>query len=213
MKKSNRNALLFSKENKMELRKDFRLPKWDDIPDIDLYLDQVISLIDSYLSPFMRENTDEPILTKTMVNNYVKHRIIDAPIKKKYCKESVCCLIAICILKSVYSMTDIALILQAGFSNGDNRKTYTRFCNAIEKAVECAFEGKPFTDDSSTTGFPYLMQNIAQSFAGKIYTLEYCLTQKNPSVVTAAIVEPESEPEPEPNLAGGQSEEPEAKAC
>ena len=59
-----------------------RLPRWDELPDIELYMDQVITLMGKYfgwLSP-----QDESVLTSSMINNYVKIGIIPAPIKKKY---------------------------------------------------------------------------------------------------------------------------------
>lgn len=58
-----------------------RLPRWDELPDIDLYLDQVLTLLDKYLGPFLPENGGHA-LTASMINNYVKLRIVPAPVKK-----------------------------------------------------------------------------------------------------------------------------------
>ncbi|MFR9161525.1 MAG: DUF1836 domain-containing protein [Ruthenibacterium lactatiformans] len=57
-----------------------RLPRWDELPDIDLYLDQVLTLLDKYLGPFLPENGGHA-LTASMINNYVKLRIVPAPVK------------------------------------------------------------------------------------------------------------------------------------
>ena len=54
-----------------------RLPRWDELPDIDLYLDQVLTLLDKYLGPFLPENGGHA-LTASMINNYVKLRIVPA---------------------------------------------------------------------------------------------------------------------------------------
>lgn len=160
-----------SKEKKTV--KEFKLPSWNEIPSIELYLDQIISLVDGYFQNLIPTDDDEPVLTKTMVNNYVKHQVIAAPVKKKYCKNSVCSLIAICILKTVYSMSDIAVLLRSAISLGTEEETYTSFCTCIERAVACAFSGETFQELYPNSEYPYLMQNIAQSFADKLYVLEY----------------------------------------
>lgn len=165
----------------MDINVKFKLPSWDEIPNLDLYLDQVISLVDNYLSPILPVENSEAILTKSMVNNYVKHKVIEAPVKKKYNKNSVCCLIAVCILKSVFSMNDISILLKTGLDIGNPEDTYRKFCNAIEKAVKCAFEGTAYAEPASTNAEPYLLQNIAQAFACKLYTQQYCLLQANAS--------------------------------
>lgn len=66
--------------SKIKSFKDFNMPRWDDLPEIDLYMDQVISVTDKLLSSLSVEDT--PILTPSMINNYVKNRIIPPPVKK-----------------------------------------------------------------------------------------------------------------------------------
>lgn len=58
----------------------YHIPRWEELPDFDLYMDQVTSLIDRYLAPLSNQN--DPLLTSAMVNNYVKFKLIDAPKKK-----------------------------------------------------------------------------------------------------------------------------------
>ncbi|WP_207653227.1 DUF1836 domain-containing protein [Peptostreptococcus faecalis] len=77
--------------------------KTDDIPNIDIYMDQILSLFDKYF-PY---NDDEQRLTKTMVNNYAKGNIIKPPSKKKYNKEHILTIVIICILKRNMSLSDI----------------------------------------------------------------------------------------------------------
>ena len=57
------------------------ISRWEEIPDFPLYIDQVVSIIEKSLS-FLKNN-DDAIITKTMINNYVKHKLVKAPIKKK----------------------------------------------------------------------------------------------------------------------------------
>ena len=64
----------------------FHLPRWNELPNIDLYIDQLVSLLEQYLSNYIKNDNekDEKLITKAMINNYVKHNVIKAPINKKY---------------------------------------------------------------------------------------------------------------------------------
>lgn len=84
----------------------------DDIPNIDLYMDQVTTFMDSKMRSFSRGPQDEKILTKTMINNYAKNDLIPPPVKKKYSKEHVLLLIFIYYYKSILSISDIQTLLQ-----------------------------------------------------------------------------------------------------
>lgn len=83
----------------------------EDIPNIDLYVDQVTTFIESQLSS-LRRNEDEKILTKTMINNYTKNHVLPSPDKKKYSKDHVLTLILIYYLKSFLSIKDIQTLLE-----------------------------------------------------------------------------------------------------
>ena len=73
----------------------FHMPRWEELPEIDLYLDQVVTFIDKYLLYYLydeskkEEKKEQNVLTKTMVNNYVKQKIIQAPIQKKYNRNNI----------------------------------------------------------------------------------------------------------------------------
>ena len=82
----------------------------EDIPNIDLYVDQVTTFIESQLSSLKRDE-DEKILTKTMINNYTKNHVLPSPDKKKYSKDHVLTLILIYYLKSFLSIKDIQTLL------------------------------------------------------------------------------------------------------
>lgn len=81
-----------------------------DIPDIDLYMDQVTTFMETKLSSFKR-NKDDKILTKTMINNYAKAKIFPSPVKKKYNKNHIMMLILIYHLKYMLSINDIKKLL------------------------------------------------------------------------------------------------------
>ena len=85
--------------------------KTEDIPNIDLYMDQVTTLMDSRLRMSTRNPGDDKILTKTMINNYTKNDLLPPPVKKKYSKEHVLLLIFIYYIKGVLSINDIQTLL------------------------------------------------------------------------------------------------------
>ena len=84
--------------------------KPEDIPNIDLYMDQVTTFMDSQLATSKRHENDK-ILTKTMINNYAKNDLLPPPEKKKYSKEHVLTLIFIYYFKNILSISDIQSIL------------------------------------------------------------------------------------------------------
>ena len=76
------------------------LPRWNELPDLELYMDQVTSLVGRYLK-------DDRELTASMVNNYVKHKAMPAPVRKKYTREHLAYLVVICTLKPVLPISTI----------------------------------------------------------------------------------------------------------
>lgn len=81
-----------------------------DIPNIDLYMDQVTTFMDEHLEATKRFESDK-LLTKTMINNYTKNDLLPSPNKKKYSKEHMYLLVFIYYLKNVLSMSDIQKIV------------------------------------------------------------------------------------------------------
>ena len=82
----------------------------DQIPNIDLYMDQITTFMDTQLAASKR-HPDDKILTKTMINNYAKNNLLPPPVKKKYSKEHILMLIFIYYFKSILSINDIESIL------------------------------------------------------------------------------------------------------
>ena len=82
----------------------------EDIPNIDLYMDQVLTFLDQELGT-VREATEDKAMTKTMINNYTKNQILPSPEKKKYSRDHMLNLIFIYYLKNFLSMKDIKNIL------------------------------------------------------------------------------------------------------
>lgn len=84
----------------------------EDIPDIDLYMDQVTTFMDTQLRQSTRYPGEDKVLTKTMINNYAKNNLLPPPIKKKYNKEHMLMLIFIYYYKNVLSINDIQKLMK-----------------------------------------------------------------------------------------------------
>ncbi len=94
---------------------------WNQLPDIQLYMDQVLSILGERLKTY---ETDGRALTGSMINNYVKSGVISHPEKKRYTKEQLAQLIVIFSLKQVLSITDIKTLLS---DCGDTQDFYESF--------------------------------------------------------------------------------------
>ena len=81
-------------------------PKWSELPNIDLYLDQVLLYVNQLDSSSIVD--DDKGLTAAMINNYVKNGHLDKPIKKKYNRRQLARLIVITCLKNVFSIQEIS---------------------------------------------------------------------------------------------------------
>jgi len=107
-----------------------RLPRWNELPEIDLYMDQVIALMEKYL-PY-----NEKILTSSMINNYVKLGIMPAPIKKKYSRTHIAYLIIICCLKQVIPISDIQKLIEMRIANSSIEETLNFFSDLYDKTFK-----------------------------------------------------------------------------
>lgn len=104
--------------------------KPEDIPNIDLYMDQVTTFMDTHLASSKR-HPDDKILTKTMINNYAKNNLLPPPKKKKYSKEHLLVMIFIYYFKGILSITDIQALL--------NPLTEKYFQNDAELNIEAIY--------------------------------------------------------------------------
>ncbi len=121
-----------------EQMEDFYLPRWSALPDMELYMDQVISQIDKYLMP-LQSSSDEHFVTASMVNNYVKQQLLPAPIKKRYGRTHMAHLVLICLLKQILSIPEVKKLLQAQLtclSPEELPQSYDSFCCALENSFK-----------------------------------------------------------------------------
>lgn len=109
---------------------DFRLPRYHELPNMGLYLEQVTKYINGYLVPL-----GCPELTSSMVSNYVKKGVIAPPVKKQYDAEQIAYLMFIGIGKSVLSIENIAQLFAMQKTTYDAPTAYNYFCLELENVL------------------------------------------------------------------------------
>ena len=153
------------KERSLE---DFRLPRWQQLPPMPLYLEQVLALLEEWLGPYLG-NEDGKILTKTMINNYVKLHFIEAPVRRKYDRLTVASLFVIAVLKPVYSIEEIGYLIRLSAGYSDLETAYDGFCDYVEAAVSHAFHRTTMEKEENPDDPRQLLWNACNAFACQLY--------------------------------------------
>lgn len=155
----------------------FKMPRWEDLPPIPLYLDQVLLLIDEWFGGYMSID-DKKIITKTMINNYVKLKFVDAPVNKKYSKASVAKLFVIATLKPVFTIEEITELMKLAINYRDSiGDAYNEFCDLVEEAVSCAFHNKTYERPKNPNDPRNICWSAANALACQLYVRNIYLEQ------------------------------------
>ena len=177
----------------------YRLPEWDELPQIALYLDQVIALVNNYVGFFVYDPTEEKLLTPSMVNNYVTQRLIPAPVRKKYGRRHFALLLMICTFKQSISMAAMSEMLPPDDEELIHQEyvrftaSYLRISRYVVQQAKASAE--PIYDEASNTGTEVsdlvvgsaIAASFARLLAGKLIALHL--------PADAATVEPPIETE------------------
>ena len=110
-----------AKEEIRNLINDFSLPRYNDIPNVGLYLEQVVKYISEYLEPLGSFS-----LTASMVSNYVKKGLIENPVKKQYDREHIAVLLMIAVVKTVLSLEEVQKLLDGCYADAKRVLTENR---------------------------------------------------------------------------------------
>lgn len=109
--------------------RDYNSVEWDRLPEIYLYMDQVLTYMDKQLCLFERSN-NASLLTSSMINNYVKDGVLPRPEQKKYSREHLAMLLVICMLKQVLSIQDISWLMKTLLKDASQSEMYNHFSTA-----------------------------------------------------------------------------------
>ena len=151
----------------------------EDIPNIDLYMDQVTTFMDKCLAQYKRYD-DDKVLTKTMINNYTKAKIFPAPVKKKYSRTHLMLLIMIYHLKSVLSIKDIGILFQSALKETNKAKQ--------ERMIDSIYRGFVSLQKQTITYLAGAAEGKPdESFYGKESILKYSDDEEKRIMMTLAL--------------------------
>lgn len=151
--------------------KDFRLPRFNEIPNVGLYLEQATKYISEYLAPL-----GEYALTSSMISNYVKKGLIANPVKKQYSREQIAYLFFIAIAKSVLSLDALTGFIRLQQQTYTISRAYDYFVAEFENLLFFTFELKDTMDEvgQDNTDEKRLLYTCIVAAVQKVY-LEKCL--------------------------------------
>lgn len=118
----------------------FRLPRYEEIPQIDLYMDQLISYIDDHTALLLPKG--EKRLTNSMVNNYVKQGLVPQPRSKRYTPDHVAYLLVVMILKRTLSLSEIDQLVSVQIGDVPTARAYDFFATVFEESMRALFCGE-----------------------------------------------------------------------
>ena len=169
----------FSREEITKKVIDLHIPRWDEIPSIELYMDQVIKYVTDVFKMIMQTEGNEKIITKAMINNYVKHKVIAPPVNKKYDKSHIVYLIVLSVFKSVFSISEISKLLKLQSKKYKLEVADNYFCEEFEKALKYTFTDRnQIIPDSATrvTDETEIVRSALLVISNKIFVESYIKT-------------------------------------
>lgn len=104
----------------------YRLPAWDELPDMDLYMDQVVALVGRYLD-LIPHDEKNPVVTPSIINNYVRLKVMPAPQRKRYSRRHLAYALMICSMKVSLTLTEIQKILPPDLEDEQISQLYNDF--------------------------------------------------------------------------------------
>ncbi len=150
----------------------FRLPRYEQIPDVGLYLEQTVKYISGYLQVVQKN-----CITSSMVSNYVKMGLLRNPVKKQYGRDQIAYLMFIALAKNVLSLENLAKFIRLQQKTYSLEQAYDYFCMEFENILQFVMELKEQPDDigTETTDEKFMLRKTIVAIAHKIY-LEKCFS-------------------------------------
>lgn len=153
----------------------FHIPRYNELPTVPLYKDQVILYIEDVLRA-ININSKESLLTPTMVNNYVKQKVVSPPKNKRYSEKHLAYLIVVCILKQVCSLTELCELIKIQIETCPIEQAYDYFCLELERALKCVFTEDDImcsAIDKNDTLERKVARAAVMSFSNKLFIHKY----------------------------------------
>lgn len=144
----------------------FSLPKYDDIPDVGLYLEQTAKYVSQCLSPL-----EGVSITTSMISNYVKRGLIDSPKKKQYDRDRIAYIIYIAAVKNVLTIDEIQKTVGIQKDSYPAKVAYDYFASEFENVLQYVFGIKESLDNVGVenTDEKIMLRNTIITAAHKIY--------------------------------------------
>ncbi|MCR5797160.1 MAG: DUF1836 domain-containing protein [Eubacterium sp.] len=151
----------------------YNLPAWDNIPNLGLYMEQVLVLLQQYLDYLPPELREEQFITAATINNYVRKKIMPVPVKKRYYRKHIAYLIIILTLKHSLSIALIQKLIPDNLTDAELEKFYVSFVNQHELA---------------STYFVRQARILARPFFKEELTVEDATRRTNDLIITSAMI-------------------------
>lgn len=152
------------KETEVRDISEFTLPKYNEIPDVGLYLKQVVKYINETLGPWF-----DISVTETMISNYVKMHLVPNAIKKQYYRDQIAAFMFIVLSKTVVSLDNIQLLLKMREEKYEVKEGYELFSNAFVRIMRVTFGIAAEEDVEPADEVQALMKNIIIAIVQKYY--------------------------------------------
>lgn len=148
----------------------FKLPRYDDLPEVELYLDQTTAYISERL-----EILGDVKLTNSMISNYVKHKLIRRPVKKRYAADQIAELLFIAVAKNVMQLSDLKAAIELQRRTYSTKVAYNYFVEELENILPYVFGLKTELDEigNEHTEYQHMLHNIIMAVSYKAYIDKY----------------------------------------
>ncbi len=161
-------------QNHMEALKSYHIPTWNELPNLDLYMDQVITLMEEYLSAYKKP--EDKVITSSMVNNYVKLGVIPKPYKKRYGRIHLAYLTMVCSLKQIMPISEVQKLLPLTLKEDEVKQAFNAFCAAqkqiFEKVTEEVTDSlENLAEKENATFADFFEKAVQVALTGNIYKI------------------------------------------
>lgn len=150
---------------------EIHIPRFSELPRVPLYKDQVIIYLENLIS-ILNVSNEEKLLTPTMINNYVKQKVVSPPKDKKYNEKHIAYLVVVCVLKQVFSLQDICTLINLQIGKCPIDVAYDYFCTEFEEALKSVFVTRDFSYPDSAIKISKeseILRSTVMAVAHKLY--------------------------------------------